>query len=349
VVWFWIGLGVLGVILLLLAVGWVALFYHIKTKFLPQVVRIFQEKPLFIIPRGQRIEDAEEVTFLTPQGLKLAGCYLKTTCPQRRGVILFGLEFGSNRWACIPYTQFLREAGYDVFTFEPRSQGDSDSQPGYDPLQWVTNFEVSDFQTALAYLKGRHDADPRGIGFFGISKGGGAGIMAAVADPYVRCLVTDGIFAAYTTMVPYMRKWIGIYSHRKWLFDLVPTWYFGMFAQIGLHLIEKERACQFPHLELYLARLTPRPLLMIHGGADTYIKPEMAETLFHRAREPRELWIVDGAKHNQSFHTARQDYERRVLTFFQAHLNDGPTTPAPAGNGSNQRTDTAPATAGKPG
>ena len=57
-------------------------------------------------------------------------------------MILFGLEFGSNRWSCVPYCEFLREAGYDVFTFEPRDQGDSPAQPGYEPLQWVTDFEV---------------------------------------------------------------------------------------------------------------------------------------------------------------------------------------------------------------
>ena len=128
----------------------------------------------------------------------LAGCYLKRARP-RRGVILFGLEFGSNRWSCQPYCEHLLAAGFDVFAFETRNQGDSDREPGYDPLQWVTDYEVRDAEAALAYLKGRPDADPRGVGFFGISKGAGAGLFAAGRDPYVRCCVTDGIFAMYTT------------------------------------------------------------------------------------------------------------------------------------------------------
>ena len=69
------------------------------------------------------------------------GCYLKGEGP-RRGVILFGLEFGSNRWSCRPYCEHLLAAGYDVFAFETRGQGDSDCPPGYEPLQWVTDFEV---------------------------------------------------------------------------------------------------------------------------------------------------------------------------------------------------------------
>ena len=51
----------------------------------------------------------------------LRGCYLQTTA-SRRGVILFGLEFGSNRWSCVPYCEHLRRAGYDVFAFEPRTR-----------------------------------------------------------------------------------------------------------------------------------------------------------------------------------------------------------------------------------
>ena len=59
---------------------------------------------------------------------------------------------------------------------------------------------------------------------------------------------------------------------------------------------------------------------MIHGGADTYIKPEMARELFDRAKEPKELWIVDGAKHNQALTVAPDEYRRRVLDFFLRHL-----------------------------
>src|SRR5262249_55000204 len=67
-------------------------------------------------------------------------------------------------------------------------------------------------------------------------------------------------------------------------------------------------------------RLAPRPLLMIHGGGDTYIKPEMARALFELAGAPREFWLVEGAKHNQALHVANGDYQRRVREFFEAHL-----------------------------
>ena len=48
-----------------------------------------------------------------------------------------------------------------MFAYEPRNQGKSESIPGYEPLQWIANYEVEDARAALAYLKGRPDKDPR--------------------------------------------------------------------------------------------------------------------------------------------------------------------------------------------
>jgi len=306
--WLWLGLGVVLAVPLLVALALTLLYFDLVERYMDFLVRVFQEKPLFVIPRGQPVADAEDIYVRTPDGPNLRGCYLHAQWPRRLGVVLFGLEFGSNRWACAPYCQFLVENGFDIFAVEFRGQGDSDPQPGYEPLQWVTDYEVRDIQAALTYLKGRPDADPKGIGFFGISKGGSAGVIAAAHDPYVRCCVTDGIFSTRSTMIPYMRKWVSIISTRYWLQRLLPEWYYGLYADSGLRRIQQDNHCRFPHLERALARLAPRPLLMIHGGADTYIKPEMAQALFARARQPKDFWLVEGAKHNQALQVAGDTY-----------------------------------------
>jgi pimeloyl-ACP methyl ester carboxylesterase len=331
VIWAWIGMEMILGLPLLGALAGLLISAYVRAKYLKHVVRIFQERPLFIIPRGQPRPDAEEVRFPTTDGLMLHGCYLRTQAPQRRGVILFGLEFGSNCWSCLPYCEHLLANGFDVFTFEPRNQGGSDHQTGYEPLQWVTDHEVRDYENALAYLRERGDAEPNGIGLFGISKGGSAGLLAAVHDPSVRCIVTDGIFATYTTMVPYMRKWVTIYSSRKALQRLMPNWVYGLVGRHAMKLTARARGCRFPHLERDIARLAPRPLLMIHGRADTYIKPEMAQALFARAGQPKELWMVEGAKHNQSLHVAGDEYRQRVLDFFRTQLAPLPLQDAELG------------------
>jgi pimeloyl-ACP methyl ester carboxylesterase len=307
--------------LLPLAAGFILLLVlhvHLRRNYVQWIVRIFQEKPLFIIPRGQPIPEAEDVRFRTEDGVLLAGCYLRGS-GNRKGVILFGLEFGSNRWSCRPYCEHLLEDGYDVFAFELRGQGDSQCQPGYQPLQWVTRHEVFDARAAIGYLKQRRDADPKGIGFFGISKGAGAGLQVAATDAYIRCCITDGVFGTYTTLVPYMRQWYRIYQTAPRQ-GLAPSWFFGWHGLIALRHLERQRRCRFVHLEHALPRLSPRPLLMIHGGDDTYIKPEITQKLFELVRDPKKLWIVEGAKHNQALQVAGDEYKRRILEFFNTHL-----------------------------
>ena len=331
--WLWISLGVVAV---LLALAPLAVHRYIVRNYLTVIQRIFQEKPLFILPFGQPVPNAEEIALTTPDGLTLQACYIRTTKP-RKGVILFGLEFGSNRWACVPYCEFLLREGYDIFTFEMRGQGTSPAQKGYEPLQWVTEFELIDFRTGLDYLKNRADRDPRGIGLFGLSKGGSAGLMIAAHDDFVRCAVVDGVFASITTMVPYMKQWVFIYTRAHWLARMIPIWYLRMLAKISIRTVEKIRACHYPPLEESMGKLAPRPLLMIHGGADNYIKPEMASALFDLAGQPKEFWLVDKAKHNQAFHLAQEEYKKRVLDFFDKHLAG---TPGPLASGA---ADAAPA------
>jgi alpha-beta hydrolase superfamily lysophospholipase len=297
-----------------------AMHVYIFRKYMPFLVRAIQETPPFNIPYGQPQADAEAVTFPTTDNLMLQGCYLRARTPVRRGVILFGLEYGSKRWACAPYCDFLRENGYDVFTFEPRGQGESPCHPGFTPMVWTTEFELADFRAAVAYMKKRPDADPAGIGFYGLSKGGSAGLFIACEDPYIRCCVTDGMFGMHTTMVPYMKKYIFIYSRKPWLARNLPGWYYEFAARVGRKRMGQERNCKFANLEKMLPRLSPRPLLMIHGRADTYIRPEMAEKLFSLVREPKELWIVEDAKHNQAFHVASGGYKERILGFFEKNL-----------------------------
>ena len=51
-----------------------------------------------------------------------------------------------------------------------------------------------------------------------------------------------------------------------------------------------------------VARLAPRPLLVVHGGADEAVPVAQAEALFARADEPRKLVIHPEANHSFTWH-----------------------------------------------
>lgn len=303
-----------------------ACYLYYRRNYVHVITRIFQEKPLFVIPRGEPNADAEDVRIPGDGGRTLRGCYLRTPLATRKGVILFGLEFGSDRWSSQSYCEKLLADGYDVFAYEPRNQGDSDKDANYEPLQWVTDRDLADARAALKYLHARPDADPFGVGLFGISKGGSLGLLLAAEDRRVRCVATDGAFATYTTMVPFIRKWVGIYiKRREWLRTRIPDWFYGLLGNAALSQVQHQRGVEFVGVEKAVRRMR-QPWLAIHGGGDTYIKPEMAETLVGLAKRSsaKELWMVEGAKHNMALHLAGETYHEKLLAFFEKHLG-GPS------------------------
>jgi pimeloyl-ACP methyl ester carboxylesterase len=317
----WTALGIAFLSLPLLLVGMLVggVYWYIRRNMLGQLERVFVEKPLFIIPRGEPDARAEDVRLPTADGMHLVGAYFKTLIQPRKGVVCFGIEYGSDRWSCRSYCDPLVAAGYDVFAYEPRNQGQSDTTPGYEPLQWLTDHEVADARAAVKYLTGRPDADPIGIGWFGVSKGANAGLAVMSEDPWVRCAVTDGAFGLRSVMMPYMRHWIRIYNRKLLVHGLMPAWFYAHIAMIGVRRVQRERKVRFFHLEPRMRRVR-QPLLMIHGGADSYITLVMAQALLDRASGPKELWVVPGARHNQAVAVAGDEYARRVTAFFDQYL-----------------------------
>ena len=162
---------------------------------------------MFLPLRVARIEGGDDVRFRTGDGFELVGTYLKARTPRRSGVMVFCHEYLSDRWGALPYVDHLRDLGFDLFSFDFRNHGESQVDPAYHPLQWVTDRELTDLEAALAYLRTRTDADPAGVGLFGVSRGGGTALCVAGRDPKVWGVVTDGAFPTRGTMLPYILRW----------------------------------------------------------------------------------------------------------------------------------------------
>jgi pimeloyl-ACP methyl ester carboxylesterase len=303
----------------LVALGLLAAFLvYVYIRYAPIVGRIFEEKPLFLplrLPPAQ--DDGESVSFATGDGLKLEGTYLPARTASRLGVLVFCHEYLSDRWSYRPYADHLRDLGFDIFTFDFRNHGRSESDPNYRPLQWVTDHEIADLRGALAYLRSRPDHDPAGFGLFGISRGGGTALVTGAGDPGVWGVITDGAFPTRGTMLAYILRWAEIYVGSPFLWRRMPLWMFAYVGWTGRIKSQRKLRCRFPDVERAVARLAPRPWLMIHGGKDAYIGPEIAHLLFAEAREPKEMWIVPGAKHNRCREIQPDRYAERIASFLE--------------------------------
>ena len=289
---------------------------YVFLRYSPIVARIFEDKPMFLPLRAKRPEEGEDVRFPTKGGLTLEGTYLPTRTEKRSGVLVFCHEYLSDRWSALPYLDHLRDQGFDLFTFDFRNHGVSDKDPKYNPLQWVTQHEVNDLNAAIDYLRTRPDRDPAGFGLFGVSRGGGTALCVGARDRGVWGVVTDGAFPTRGTMVAYIHRWAEIYVGNPWVWKMMPHWvfeYLGLVARIRTQL---RLRCRYSNVEQAVARLAPRPWLAIHGQKDAYIGVAIAEQLWQRAGEPKELWIVAKAKHNRCREANPADYAERLEQFF---------------------------------
>lgn len=310
-------------ILLGAAAANVLFWIYVWIRYFPIVLRLIGEAPMLVADESAPLAGGEECEFPTSNGLTLRGTYLKHAASGvRRGVILFAHELNGDRWNAAPYVRDLIAAGYDVLTFDYRNHGASDAQPNLTLAPWISPNELRDTRAAIDYLMSRADADPRGIGILGISRGAGASLCVAADDPRVRCLFTDGAYATRLTHLCFFKRYLDIYIPYPWspyFTGILPDWVFGSFLGAARMVWGRRNHFQFVHVEQSAARLKV-PVMMMHGERDRMIPVEAARALRKRITAPAKLVIVAGAKHNGAVFTEAQRYQRRLRRFFDLHL-----------------------------
>ncbi len=285
--------------------------------------------PLSMGPRDFQILRGEEVRFRSFDGTSLRGMWLRTPQrAQRRGTVIFCHEFGSDMYSCARYTRPLIETGFDVFTFDFRGHGDSSCPRGYRPLQWPSDRELEDCLGACAYVEDALESagQPPRIGLFGISRGAGAAILAAGSDPNVACIVCDGAFGTRDTLVSLMKRWAYIFARVKLVYENHPDAFWRLLLWCMMRFAQPRLGRRFPSIRKALEKMVSCPILFVHGQRDSYVRYNQAEILYQAAGQPKELWIVPAAKHNQCVVVAPEEYAARTIAFFRKHLAEEPVS-----------------------
>lgn len=210
------------------------LFLYVLYTYGPVIGRVFELRPVFLPLRVTPEDLGEPVTFGTEDGLQLSGSYFAHRNSQRVGLLVYCHEYLSDRWSYLPYLDHLRDIGYDIFTFDFRNHGTSDSVPDYAPLQWATDYEVLDLRAALAYLRTRPDHDQAGFGLVGVSRGGSTALVVGSEERDVWGVVTDGAFPTRGTITAYMFRWAEIFVRSRTLLKLFPGWLYSLLGWLSL-------------------------------------------------------------------------------------------------------------------
>jgi uncharacterized protein len=257
----------------------------------------------------------EEFELKTAEGFPLS-CWFVNAGPQAKGTVIFLHGVSECKIVGLPLTQRLHAAGFNVFLYDSRRHGDSGGcfcTYGF--------YEKLDTSTVINHLESRADVRVGKIGLIGTSMGAAVAIQVAALDTRVAAVVAESGFAS-------LRKVYDAYQKRM---TKIP-WHY-------LRNLVIKRSEQIAHFKASLvspaeaAKNVHVPIFILHGTADNKIPASASELVYQNANEPKELWLIPGAKHNDMVEMGGEEYFTRIVGFFERTLiaphYPSPTTALP--------------------
>ena len=241
----------------------------------------------------------EDVAIQSEPGIVIRGWAIPNDCAC--GVIVLLHGSGASRESMLPRARFLHRAGYSVVVVDMRAHGLSDGS--------ATTFggrESRDVRAVIAEARRRFARQK--LGAIGFSLGGAA-LLLGDTPADVDALVVEEVYStiddtAHRRLAATMGPVIA--SVLPWLLYAQMPWRFGV-SRGDLRPMDRIGAVAVP-------------ILVMGGDKDPFVPPDETRRLFHAAREPKALWIVPGAAHQDLHQVAPAAYEQRVLDFFRRGL-----------------------------
>jgi uncharacterized protein len=271
----------------------------------------------------------EEVVGFQSAGLRLHGMLgvpdgLKPGVRRAAFLVLHGFGSNSESPTVLAPTRMLGEFGYVTLRFDMRGCGKSEGEFG----RVICLEQVEDLGNALSFLAGHPAVDPDRIGVIGSSFGGAVAVYAGGTNPRIAAVVSNGGWGhgerKFRGQHPTPQAWAKFtkmledgHAHRastgKSLmvprYDIVPIpnhvrenlerQKVGMLAPNSVEMFPAETAQSMFDFraEDVVAKIAPRPLLLIHAANDSVTPTEQSIEMFKRAGQPAELHLFSGLDH----------------------------------------------------
>ncbi|MEM0962064.1 MAG: alpha/beta fold hydrolase [Bacteroidota bacterium] len=242
--------------------------------------------------------NAETVTVPVRARPPLAGWFVDAEPDAPAVVLLHGHT--DTRRQMLSRARLLADEGYAVLLVDLPAHGESAGDA-------VTFGRLERFAASAAVDWVRQRRPGTRVGVLGISLGGAS---AALAGRYLDAdaLVMEGAFSTFER---------ALRNRARFLFGpLAPPAEAVLVGQVREHLSIPPDSLRPVEA---LAR-TSTPTFVIGGSDDRYTTAEETRALYAAAPDPKEVWIVEGAKHEDFLAHAPETYRQRVLAFLATHL-----------------------------
>ena len=231
----------------------------------------------------------EPAGFLTADGLRLGGWYIPTLSSNAAVVLAPGRGMG--KAACLPYAKILHDLGFSVLLIDLRGEGLSE---GHASALGV--LEPQDVLAGVNYLRQAHPQASEHVLAMGISHGAAAVLGAAAQSSIIEAVIADSAFPSPASQLADVSEPLGSVGR-----FLRQATLLAASAQVGCDLQQVQVARD-------IARIGPRPVLMIHGWQDETVPMQQADELYAHAQDPALLWRVQGAGHANSLAVCGEQY-----------------------------------------
>jgi fermentation-respiration switch protein FrsA (DUF1100 family) len=252
----------------------------------------------------------DDVHFRADDGVTLHGWYFGHPTP--KSAVALGHGFGMTRADLIDLARALRDLGYAVLLFDFRAHGGSGGR-----RSTIGYHEARDMVAAVRYLHRHPDLAGCRIGALGMSMGAAAAIIAAAQEPLIAAVVADSGYTSLQAIVA---------GGLRRLYRLPAFPFAPLIVRFGEALVGARIGAIRP--VDYIARIAPRPILIVHGERDRLIPVAEGHALHAAAAHPKEFWIAPDMGHVRAATRLADDYLARIDAFFGVAL----VTPSPVPN-----------------
>ena len=243
--------------------------------------------------------DWEDLTLQAQAGGEFKAYYIRS---HNGAAIIIPPTTRGGRGTRLHVADLVARHGYGVLIFESRRCA------GMGPLS-LGYKEVDEVADALAYLQTRTDVDPNRIGVYGFSSAGATSVMAAARLPDLRAVVAEGGYGDFAEGAIGLDQASGTFVEAIYKEPI----------NISYRLLTGIDIAKLSPLDV-IGQIAPRRILLIYGSEERSL--EGARQQLAAAGDNAELWIVPGAGHGDYLDSAPEEYERRVVEFFDYTLNE---------------------------
>lgn len=289
-------------VLVIVVVGYFSFTYLGRSYFMAKGFTQPQRMPLCCAAPADEGDAYQDVRLTTRDGVTIRGWYIPS---QNRAAVILLHPMASNRLGTTNHARMFARNGYGVLMIDLRAHGES----GGDLLTFGGD-EYLDVVAAVEYLQARPEVDAKRIGVMGLSLGAGTGLLSAARDERIAAVAADAPGATvFQDWPPPETFYDALYVP----FDMMFFFYLHQIDGVTKPLSILEA----------VGRISPRPVFLIGGtfGGSTLEKRAVAH-FFAAAREPKQMWILPDTPHIGGLQTHPQEFETKVIEFFDAWLLD---------------------------